>query len=433
MKRQNKSRFDLLLGSSLEEREKLGFDKSPQKSEKLNAVTYNGEAHLATIGKTGSGKGRSAVIPNLLTYNGSAVILDVKGELYYTTARARREMGQDVILLDPFHWVYKQPDQLNPFDLLYLFGQDDLDVEIQNLASLMVSKGHLTKEPFWDISATALLTGVIAYIVNCKPLNERNIETVVKFLHSDDLSYQMAVALDTEKSKMGNLAASEFNAFLSTADVTRGGISPTANSYLKPFNSKKIFKSFSNSTFSLEEFISGKNPTTVYIVMPPGYIQSHFALVRLWFYTLMKVFTNRREIPELPTMFFLDEVAQFGEFSVLENVMTIGRGYGIKVWLFLQSIHQLQQNYPKSWRTMLGNCDILQIFAVNDYLSARDLSELTGLSAPEIMRLKSDDQIVLQNGEPTKMKKLDYLSDKMFAGLFDDNPFYQRKKIQKNL
>ena len=431
MKKQNKGRTDLLLGNVLTPRERLGFDKTQMQTEARNHVSYEGEAHLATIGKTGSGKGRSAVIPNLLTYKGSAVVLDVKGELYYTTARARREMGHDVILLDPFHWIFEKPDQLNPFDLLDLFDAEDLEAEVQNLASLMVLKGNVSKEPFWDISATALLTGVIAYVVNCKDPIERNLETVVKFLHHEDLNYQIAIALDTEGKKMGDLAYSEFNAFINTAEVTRGGISPTANSYLKAFNSKKILKSFSNSTFALKDFISAKHPATIYIVMPPAYVQSHFTLVRLWFYTLMKVFTNRREIPELPTMFFLDEVSQFGEFSILENVMTIGRGYGIKVWLFLQSIHQLQQNYPTSWRTMLANCDILQIFAVNDYLTARDLAELTGLSAPEIMRLKSDDQIILQNGEPNRVKKIDYLRDEMFAGLFDENPFYQ-KKGQKN-
>ena len=76
---------------------------------------------------------------------------------------------------------------------------------------------------------------------------------------------------------------------------------------------------------------------------------------------------------------------------------------------------------------MLANCDILQIFAVNDFLTARDLASLTGLTEAELMRLKSDDQIILQNGEPNRVKKFDYLSDEIFAGLFDENPFYQNK------
>ena len=425
MKKQNAGKPELLLGKVVSRREKLGFDKTPPRHSDQNTVIYDGEAHLATIGKVGSGKGRSAVIPNLLTYKGSAVVLDVKGELYYTTARARREMGQEVILLDPFHWVVEKPDQLNPFDLIDLFSKEDLESEVQNLASLMVVRSSIAKEPFWDASATALLSGVISYVINCREPMERNIETVVKFLHGDDITYQMAIAIDTKSKEMGDLAKSEFHAFLNTAEVTRGGILPTTNSYMKAFNSNKILQSFKNSTFSLQDFIISKQQSTIYIVMPPAYIQSHFALVRLWFYTLMKVFTNRREIPKLPTMFFLDEVSQFGEFSLLENVMTIGRGYGIKVWLFLQSIHQLQQNYPTGWRTMLANCDILQMFAVNDYLTAQELANLTGLAAPELMRLGKDDQIVMQNGEPNRMKKLDYLRDERFAGLFDDNPFYR--------
>ena len=300
MKKQNKGRSELLLGKALTPREKLGFDKKPVASTAQEAVGYEGEAHLATIGKSGSGKGRSSVIPNLLTYKGSAVVLDVKGELYYTTARARREMGQDVILLDPFHWIVEKPDQLNPFDLLDLFNEEDLDSEIQNLASLLVLKGSISKEPFWDISATALLTGVIAYVVHSKESTERNLESVIDFLNQDELTYQMVVIMDKDKDKkIGRLAYSEFGAFLNTADVTRGGILPTTNSYLKAFNSKKILKSFSNSTFSLKDLIKAKHPATIYIVIPPAYVQSHFTLVRLWFYTLMKVFTNRREIPRI--------------------------------------------------------------------------------------------------------------------------------------
>lgn len=131
MKKKNAGRSDLLLDSISAPRAKLGFDKTPLKRGSQNTLSYGGESHLATIGKTGSGKGRSAVIPNLLRYRGSAVVLDVKGELYHTTSRARREMGQDVILLDPFHWIVEKPDQLNPFDLLDTLGEEDLESEVQ--------------------------------------------------------------------------------------------------------------------------------------------------------------------------------------------------------------------------------------------------------------------------------------------------------------
>jgi type IV secretion system protein VirD4 len=60
------------------------------------------DGHILTCAPTGAGKGIGAVIPNLLTYPGSAFVLDLKGENFAVTARARRAMGQSVFLIDPF-------------------------------------------------------------------------------------------------------------------------------------------------------------------------------------------------------------------------------------------------------------------------------------------------------------------------------------------
>ena len=83
-----------------------GFHRSNQStavsSGNLTPLHYDGSAHLMTVAPTGTGKGRSVVIPTLLTYPGAVVVLDPKGENYQVTARARREMGQQVIRLDPF-------------------------------------------------------------------------------------------------------------------------------------------------------------------------------------------------------------------------------------------------------------------------------------------------------------------------------------------
>ena len=51
------------------------------------------QGHVLTVAPTGTGKGVGAVIPNLLTYEGSAIVLDIKGENYAVTARARAEHG----------------------------------------------------------------------------------------------------------------------------------------------------------------------------------------------------------------------------------------------------------------------------------------------------------------------------------------------------
>ncbi len=65
-------------------------------------LRYQGDGHLVTIAPTRSGKGISAIIPNLLTYPGSVIVTDPKGENFAVTARRRQELGTQVVVFDPF-------------------------------------------------------------------------------------------------------------------------------------------------------------------------------------------------------------------------------------------------------------------------------------------------------------------------------------------
>ncbi|MCD8518860.1 MAG: type IV secretory system conjugative DNA transfer family protein, partial [Flavobacterium sp.] len=106
-----------------------GFSKAESPAPLINPnelITYNGSAHLMTVAPTGTGKGRSVVVPTLLTYPGSVVVMDPKGENYAITARARYDMGQQVIRLNPFDVLGSATDSFNFFDLFQL---PNIDVE----------------------------------------------------------------------------------------------------------------------------------------------------------------------------------------------------------------------------------------------------------------------------------------------------------------
>jgi hypothetical protein len=69
--------------------------------------------HILTVAPTGAGKGVGAVIPNLLTYQGSAFVLDIKGENFRVTARARAEMGHDIRLVALAASIFLAADRLD--------------------------------------------------------------------------------------------------------------------------------------------------------------------------------------------------------------------------------------------------------------------------------------------------------------------------------
>ena len=60
-----------------------------------------GSEHVMLYAPTRTGKGVGIVIPNLLTWPGSVVVLDIKRENYEATAGFRAAAGQTVLLFDP--------------------------------------------------------------------------------------------------------------------------------------------------------------------------------------------------------------------------------------------------------------------------------------------------------------------------------------------
>ena len=123
----------LLLGWKLSEAARsMGFQNPdlPRRRgrpfrENAPPATYEGDSHLTTFAPTGSGKGRGMIIPTLLSYPGSVVVIDLKGENYTVTARQRRKMGHQVVVLDPFEKATRgltPTDRFNPFDIFKLPG-----------------------------------------------------------------------------------------------------------------------------------------------------------------------------------------------------------------------------------------------------------------------------------------------------------------------
>ncbi|GAB3891813.1 hypothetical protein GCM10028803_04010 [Larkinella knui] len=386
---------------------------------------YDGTAHLMTVAPTGTGKGRSVVIPTLLTYPGSVVVLDPKGENYQVTARARREMGQHVIRLNPFGVNGEKTDSFNVMDVFDLPGID-VETEAQLMAELFSQGNRGSKEPFWDLTACMLLAGVIGYVATMKPREERTLQSVRNVLFDNDAVYSLAVILDTVGKKIPKASYHQIAAFLAMPDQnTRPSVLATANAYLTPFLSNDVMQATNTSSFSLNDFRDGR-PVSIYMVVPPDKLTSHRALLKLWIGILLKTITSREVIPDTQTLFMLDEAGQLGHFAYLYSIITLCRGYGLKCWTIWQDFQQLESNYPYDWQTLMNNCGALQFFGSKNQQIARRIEEVTGVPASQVRQLAKDQQLLMLDGTPMISRKLDYLTDLIYASRFDPNPFYKR-------
>ena len=131
-------------------------------------IRHKTNRHLLTLAPNRSGKGVSSIIPNLLTWPESLVVIDPKGENAAVTARQRREMGQEVHVLDPFGVTGHRRSRFNP--LLWLDPQDRNFVEDTYLGADSLHMTEGTKdEIFFSNEAKTRVAGDIMHIVATEP------------------------------------------------------------------------------------------------------------------------------------------------------------------------------------------------------------------------------------------------------------------------
>jgi type IV secretion system protein VirD4 len=402
----------------------LGFNPTAARQAARTALTYSGDGHLMTVAPTGAGKGVGLIIPTLLTYPGSVIVTDIKGENYQVTARYRREMGQQVVVLDPFGLVTAKDraDKLNPFDLFKVPGSDP-ESDAEMLAAQLAVGHEFSSDRYWEDTGRGLVAGLIADVATSSPADKRNLCTLREMLYNDELDYAIAVALDTRKKSMSPLARDEFIAYLAApSDKTRPCIRTTATTFVKCLGSTAVSRSLERSTFDLTDLLNNR-PMTIYLVLPPEKLLSHRGLLRLWVVTLMTVVMRRARLPKQRTLFLLDEAAQLGALDLLPQAVSLLRGYGLQVWTFWQDLSQLIKLYPGNWEAVVNNAAVLQAFGVPGHAARVGWRAVLGEADAQLAsELHADEMLVAFTGQPiARHTRANYLRDKAFAGRFDAN------------
>jgi type IV secretion system protein VirD4 len=355
---------------------------------------YSGARHLLTVAPTRSGKGVASIIPNLLTYEGSAFIIDPKGENAFISAARRGDgdpsrsipgMGQSVFLVDPWDIAAgnlgRSPARFNPLDWI---DADDPDAAENAflLADALVLANSQGEARFWDDEAKALLTGVILYVATSK--NEaanRHLARVRDILLLDG---------DGFKAVLGKMYNSPLPVVASTASRTAGkdeklrsNVLAALQSHTHFLDSPRIRESLSASDFRFEDLKS--KAMTVYLILPADRLQTFDRWLRLLIQQAITV--NARDIaakPKNPVLFLLDEMASLGRLTMVEQAYGLMAGFGMQLWGIVQDLSQLERIYGQGWQTFISNSGVIQYFGSRDKMTAEYFSTLCGVTTIRI-------------------------------------------------
>ena len=401
-----------------QEREAMGFGRQSEvadASEQL--LSDQGEGHLMTFAPTGAGKGVSYAIPALLAYPGSAVVIDIKGELAEVTARARREMGQRVIVLDPFNVTRHEGAALNPLDLIVSGSEEAID-DCTGLACAVATDVGL-KDPFWEERAKHLIAQTLLYITSDAQPEARTLRELWRVLNLTqrefDATTKAMLASRNEQVRAGA-------GMITTADSrVLASIFTCAQRFVEPFRSDAAARAMARTSFKFDAFLRG-DPITIYLVLPPERLTSHAALLRIWLSTFFILALRRKQLPLHPTLFLIDEAAQLGRLDHLVSAMTLLRGYGVKTWTFWQDTQQLETAYASEWRSLFNNAATHIAFGRMTPMAAKGIADLLDTPRSRIYDLKDQEALLLEQGSSVRtIRRLDYRRDAALSARADDN------------
>jgi type IV secretion system protein VirD4 len=412
-------------------------------------LRHDGPEHVLCFAPTRSGKGVGLVIPTLLTWPGSAIVHDIKGENWDLTAGFRAKHGR-VLRFDPTSMTSAA---YNP---LLEVRRGEWEVrDVQNVADVLVDpEGSLEKRNHWEKTSHSLLVGAILHVLYAE--RDKTLAGVAAFLSDplrpiEETLEAMMVTRHLGESGPHPVIASTARELLNKSDNERSGVLSTAMSFLGLYRDPVVAHVTRRCDWRISDLIGGDQPSTLYLVVPPSDISRTKPLIRLVLNQIGRRLTEdlndtkrRHRI-----LMMLDEFPALGRLDFFESALAFMAGYGIKSFLIAQSLNQIEKAYGQN-NAILDNCHVRVSFATNDERTAKRVSDALGtatemkamrnyaghrlapwlghlmvsrsetarqlLTPGEIMQLPPDDEIVMVAGSPPiRAKKARYFEDQRFV------------------
>jgi type IV secretion system protein VirD4 len=366
---------------------------------KGEVLHFPGQQFVILAAPTRSGKGVGVVIPNLLTYTGSVVVLDIKQENYNITAGYRHQvLKQATWLFNPFA-EDREPEtgkaaprthRYNPLssitDGVFRVG------DILAIGNAVWPTGG--KDAFWNDNARNLFLAIVLFLCELRDRREKD-----KAL--PDYPVTMGEVLRQSSGRGSGLSVKKYLQnlietypwlsgecldamanFLSASDDVLASILSTFNAPLTIWRNPVVDAATSQNDFDLADVRI--KPMSVYIGITPDHLEDAKLLVNLVFSQLVNL--NTKQLPQdnparyrYPCLLLMDEFTAIGKVNILAKAVSYIAGYNLRLLPIIQSLSQLESVYGKEdARTFLTNHAMQILFAPREQKDANEYSEMLG-------------------------------------------------------
>jgi type IV secretion system protein VirD4 len=413
-------------------------------------LRHDGPEHVMAFAPTRSGKGVGLVVPTLLSWPGSAVIHDIKGENWQLTAGWRTRFSHCLL----FNPTDARSAAYNP--LLEVRRGDHEVRDVQNIADILVDpEGALERRNHWEKTSHALLVGAILHVLYADA--DKTLRGVANFLSDPARPFELTLHLMMTSAHLGDrphpVVASAAREVLNKSDNERSGVLSTAMSFLGLYRDPTVATVTSRCDWRIADLIDCACPVSLYLVVPPSDISRTKPLIRLLLNQIGRRLTESLDGSDgiarrHQLLLMLDEFPALGRLDFFESALAFMAGYGLRAFLIAQSLNQIDKAYGPN-HAILDNCHVRIAFATNDERTAKRISDALGtatelraqrnyaghrlapwlghlmisrqetarplLTPGEVMQLPPDEAVVMVSGHaPIEAHKIRYYQDANF-------------------
>lgn len=356
---------------------------------RIQYLRHNGPEHILAFAPTRSGKGVGLVVPTLLAWEHSAVVLDIKGENWALTAGWRREHAKNHCL----RFEPASPNgsvKFNPLAEIRL-GTEHEVADVQNIAIMIVDPDGKGLNDHWSKTGYSLIVGTALHCLYVEQEKGR-VATILDIANcladpESPIQSTLQTMLSTQHTlgEVHPVVASCAREMLNKSENELSGVVSTAMSFLSLYRDPIVARNTSTSEFRISDLMNSERPISLYLIVSPTDISRMRPLLRLILNQIVRGLTAKMEFRNgKPVkgyrhrlLLMLDEFPALGKLDIFQEALAYIAGYGLKAFLITQDLAQLYAAYGKD-ESIISNCHIRLAYAPNKQETQELLSKMLG-------------------------------------------------------
>ncbi len=354
----------------------------------MRYLRHNGPEHILAFAPTRSGKGVGLIVPTLLSWPGSVLVYDLKGENWALSSGWRRQAGNVVLKFDPLD-TDDAGVSYNPLEEVRLATPHEV-ADVQNIVTMIVDPDGKGLADHWDKTSFMFLTGVVLHALYTGERNARaatlpDIATLLSNVDGIDALYAAMIGNTLADGKPHGVITRAAVDMLEKDARERGSVLSSAKTFFALYADPIVARNLSRSDFRICDLMNHERPVSLYLVIDPQNKERLKPLVRLMLTQIVRNLTPRLEFENGAAirqyrhrlLLMLDEFPALGKLAIFQDALAYIAGYGLKAYLITQDLAQLTDAYGRS-ESISSNCHIKVAFAPNRIETAELLSKMTG-------------------------------------------------------